>query len=76
MGTYIKRKPRKRICAFCSQGIEQIDYKDTEVLKKYINSNCKILPSRITKCCTKHQRGVANAVKRARIVALLPFVSE
>lgn len=76
MATFIKRKPRKKICPFCARGIEQIDYKNVEVLQKHINANCKILPSRITKTCAKHQRRVANAIKRARIVALLPFISE
>ena len=76
MATFVKRKPRKKICPFCARGIEQVDYKDVDTLQRHINSNCKILPSRITKCCVKHQRRVANAIKRARIVALLPFISE
>lgn len=71
-----RRRPRKRICPFCAKGIEQVDYKDVETLRKHINSTCKIMPSRITKTCAKHQRRVANAIKRARIVALLPFVVE
>lgn len=71
-----KRKPRKKICPFCAKGIEQVDYKDVETLQRHINSNYKIIPSRISKCCTRHQRRVANAIKRARIVALLPFISE
>ena len=76
MATYIKRKPRKKICPFCARGIEQVDYKNIELLQKHINSNNKIVPARISKCCTRHQRRVANAIKRARIVALLPFISE
>ncbi|MDE5617624.1 MAG: 30S ribosomal protein S18 [Ureaplasma sp.] len=76
MANYIKRKPRKKVCPFCAKGIEQIDYKDVEILKKHINSTAKILSARITKCCAKHQRRVSNAIKRARIVALLPFIIE
>ncbi|MDR0857169.1 MAG: 30S ribosomal protein S18 [Mycoplasmataceae bacterium] len=51
-----------------------IDYKDVELLKKYIAYNGKILPRRTTGICNKHQRMIANAIKRARIVALLPFI--
>lgn len=72
----MKRKPRKKVCQFCAAGIEQIDYKDTKTLEKYINSICKIMPKRTTGTCTKHQRRVSNAIKRARIVALLPFIKE
>lgn len=76
INNFNRRKLRKKVCPFCAKGIEQIDYKDTELLKKYINSMYKILPSRITKSCAKHQRRVSNAIKRARIVALLPFTPE
>lgn len=71
-----KRKPRKKICYFCSRGIEQIDYKDVDTLNKFINQIAKIQPRRINGNCSKHQRRVANAIKRARIVALLPFIVE
>lgn len=67
---------RKKTCLFCEKGIEHIDYKDVELLSKFISHNCKILPRRTTGTCSKHQRRVALAIKRARIVALLPFVSE
>ncbi|GAA5414855.1 30S ribosomal protein S18 [Ureaplasma ceti] len=71
-----RRKPRRKVCQFCVRGIEQVDYKDVDTLQRYINANYKITARRITGCCTKHQRRVANAIKRARIVALLPFVKE
>ncbi|GHU30917.1 hypothetical protein FACS1894166_01420 [Bacilli bacterium] len=67
---------RKKICFLCQQGVNHIDYKDVEMLSKYISYNGKILPRRISGACTKHQRMVANAIKRARIVALMPFVKE
>lgn len=71
-----KKKPRKKVCQFCVNGIEQVDYKDTKTLERHINSICKIIPKRISGCCAKHQRRVSNAIKRARIVALLPFIKE
>lgn len=74
MSTFNKRKPRRKICQFCAKGIEQIDYKDTAVLEKYINQVAKILPRRVSGACAKHQRRIANSIKRARIVALLPFI--
>lgn len=72
---YIK-KPRKKYCSLCSKGTEHVDYKNVDLLLKYINQGSKIVPKRSSGCCTKHQRRVANAIKRARIVALLPFVKE
>lgn len=74
MSSFNKRKPRRKVCQFCARGIEQVDYKDVETLEKYINPVAKILPRRVSGTCAKHQRRVANAIKRARIVALLPFV--
>jgi small subunit ribosomal protein S18 len=67
---------RKRYCRFCKEKISQIDYKDAETLKNYITERGKILPSRITGNCAKHQRRLCKAVKRARYVALLPYVGE
>ena len=78
MGNYNNknRKPRKKICHLCAKGIEHIDYKDTELLQRYMNNNCKIVARRVTGNCSKHQRRISNSIKRARIVALLPFVKE
>lgn len=69
-------KPRKRVCSFCTEKVERIDYKDINVLKKYITDRGKILPRRISGNCAKHQRQVTLAIKRARQVALLPYTAE
>lgn len=71
----VARRHRK-VCAFCVDKIEQIDYKDTARLRKCISERAKILPRRITGTCAKHQRQLTVAVKRARHVALLPYVSD
>lgn len=71
-----KRAPRRKVCAFCQEKVETIDYKDTARLKKYIAESGKILPRRMTGTCAKHQRTLAYAIKRARVVALLPFKGE
>ena len=64
---------RKKVCQFCADKNKTIDYKDVDTLKKYVTERGKILPRRITGACAMHQRGITTAVKRARIVALLPF---
>lgn len=61
-------------CFFCSQNLKNIDYKDVETLKRFISSQAKIVDPRHTGVCAKHQRLLANAIKRARILGLLPFV--
>ena len=66
---------RRKVCQFCADKTE-IDYKDVEKLQKYISERGKILPKRITGTCAMHQRAVTTAVKRARQVALLPYVAE
>ena len=66
---------KKKVCRFCTQKLK-IDYKDADVLRRFITERGKILPRRITGTCAKHQRAVAEAIKRARIIALLPFVAE
>ena len=71
----VARRHRK-VCAFCVDKIDQIDYKDTARLRKCISERAKILPRRITGTCAKHQRQLTVAVKRARHVALLPYVSD
>jgi len=67
---------RKKICQFCADKAESIDYKDVDKLKKYVTDRGKILPKRITGTCAMHQREVTTAIKRARIVALLPYVAD
>lgn len=68
------RKPafRKKVCKFCTQNLTP-DYKNPELLRRYITERGKILPARITGCCAKHQRAVTNEIKKARVLAYLPF---
>jgi len=66
---------KKKVCRFCTQKLK-IDYKDADMLRKFITERGKILPRRITGTCAKHQRALALAIKRARIIALLPFVAD
>ena len=72
----MKRAPRRKVCAFCQEKVEYIDNKDVNRLKKYITEGGKILPRRMTGTCAMHQRELSNAIKKARIVALLPFKGE
>ena len=73
---FVKRIPRRKVCAFCQAKTDEIDYKDINTLKKYITEGGKILPRRMTGVCAKHQRVLAKAIKRARLVDLLPFKGE
>jgi len=70
------RKPKRRVCSFCVDKIEHIDYKDVSKLRRYISERGKIVPRRISGNCAHHQRQVTVAIKRARTVALLPFTME
>jgi len=70
------RRQRRRVCSFCVDKIEQIDYKDIGRLKRYISERGKILPRRISGNCAKHQRQLTLAIKRARQIALLPYTME
>ncbi|MCI5697736.1 MAG: 30S ribosomal protein S18 [Clostridiales bacterium] len=67
---------RRKICQFCADKSQPIDYKDVEKLKKFVSERGKILPKRVTGTCALHQRDVTKAIKRARIVALLPYVAD
>ncbi len=67
---------RKKVCYFDANKIENIDFKDVELLKKFVTDRGKILPRRVTGTCAKHQRKLAIAIKRARHMALLPFVKD
>lgn len=69
-------KPRKRVCAFCQDKSQTIDYKDINKLKKYVTDRGKILPRRISGNCAKHQRELTIAIKRARQIALLPYSAD
>ncbi len=64
---------RRKVCKFCTEKIDHIDYKDVKVIGQFISDRGKILPRRVTGVCTLHQRGLKVAVKRARNIALLPF---
>jgi len=67
---------RKKYCKFCANDITEIDYKDLDTLKSYVTETYKIVPSRITGTCAKHQRMLANAIKRARYLALIPYTDQ
>ena len=67
---------RKRVCKFCVEKIEYIDYKDTKTIQQFIPERGKILPRRISGTCALHQRKLQNAIKRARTMALIPFSAD
>ncbi|GKH50851.1 30S ribosomal protein S18 [Eubacteriales bacterium] len=70
------RKGRKKVCAFCVDKIQDIDYKDTIRLRRYLSDRGKIVPRRVTGTCARHQRQLTTAIKRARHLAFLPYVSD
>ncbi len=73
----MNNQPKKeKTCYFCVNNIDEIDYKDTQTLRRFINSYMKILPRKRTGACSWHQRKIATAIKRSRIIALLPFVNK
>lgn len=67
---------RRKVCKFCADRIEYIDYKDTKLLQQFIPERAKILPRRISGTCARHQRMLQQAIKRARHLALLPFTTD
>lgn len=69
------KKPHKKVCAYCADNNEMIDYKDVSKLRRYLTERGKIVPRRATGTCSKHQREVTLAIKRARHIALLPYVN-
>ena len=73
-----KARPRKRkkVCSFCVDKVEHVDFKDTAKLKRYLSERGKILPRRTTGTCAAHQRDLTTAIKRARQIALLPYVAD
>lgn len=68
------RRTRRKVCAFCADKVEKIEYKDMGRIRKFISERGKILPKRMTGNCAKHQRELTIAIKRARHIALLPYV--
>lgn len=71
-----KKMAKKKVCMFCVDKIDDIDYKDIAKLRKFVTEKGKILPRRMSGLCSKHQRIVATAVKRARVMGLMPYRSE
>lgn len=72
MADYSKQ-PRHKCCQFCKEQTAYVDYKETQMLRKYVTDRGKIKPRRVTGACVQHQRDIANAVKRAREMALMPY---
>ena len=70
------RRGRRKVCTFCVEKTEHIDYKDVAKLQKFTSERAKILPRRVTGTCAKHQRELTTAIKRARQVALMPYISD
>ena len=70
------RRAKRKVCNFCADKAVSIDYKDVAKLKKYISEKGKILPRRVTGTCAMHQRKLTTAIKRARIIALIPFTTD
>ena len=75
-GNMRQRRSRRKSCAFCAEKVESIDFMDATRLRKFISERGKILPKRMTGTCAKHQRALTVAIKRARHLALLPYVVE
>ena len=71
-----KRMSKKKVCQFCVDKATSIDYKDTAKLRRYMSERSKILPRRTTGVCAMHQRELTEAIKRARQIALLPYVTD
>lgn len=71
-----KNRKRKKVCQFCADKSEHIDYKDTAKLRRFLSERGKILPRRTTGTCAAHQRELTEAIKRSRQVALLPYVMD
>ena len=72
----MRKSARRKVCNFCVEKSEYIDYKDVAKLKKYLTESGKILPRRMTGVCARHQRELAVAIKRARQMALIPYVAD
>ena len=72
----VDRRPKRKVCSFCVERLDDIDYKDTLRLRKFVSERGKIVPRRISGTCARHQRALTSAVKRARVIALLPFTAE
>lgn len=71
-----RRKGRRKVCAFCVDKVQHIDYKDVSKLRRYVSERAKIVPRRVTGTCARHQRQLTVAIKRARHIALLAYISD
>ena len=71
-----RSRKRRKVCAFCVDKVEMIDFKDAAKLRRYTSERAKILPRRTTGTCAMHQRQLTEAIKRARQIALLPYVTD
>ena len=71
-----ERRPRRKSCRFCADKIVYIDYKDINQIKMFVSERGKIIPRRISGNCAKHQRALTTAIKRARVLALLPYTAD
>lgn len=69
------RRMKPKVCQFCTEKVEYIDYKDVSILRKYLSDRAKIRARRVTGACPRHQREVARAIKNAREMALMPYVA-
>ena len=72
----MKNHKRRKVCQFCADKVESIDYKDAAKLRRFVSERGKIMPRRMTGTCAKHQRELATAIKRARVMALLPYSAD
>ncbi len=70
------RKGHRKVCQFCDDKVDYIDYKDVARLRRFMSERAKILPRRVTGTCARHQRALTTAIKRARQIALVPFISD
>ncbi len=70
------KRPRRKVCAFCVDKATHIDYKDISKLRRFLSERGKIVPRRVTGTCARHQRALTTAIKRARHVALLPYIND
>jgi len=70
------RRPRRKVCSFCVDQINYVDYKNVPLLRRYISDRGKIMPRRSTGTCARHQRKLTQAIRRSREIALLPFTIE
>ena len=75
MAKPVLRKPKKKVCGFCKEKVDYVDFKDANLLRKFVSDRGKIRARRVTGNCVQHQRDVATAVKNAREMALLPYTS-